>query len=111
MSVPADRVGVIHRRDAVGAGLTDSEITRLVRSGIWKRIRRGAYIDATIHAQMDAVERHRALVHAVVAHLDTPAVVSHVSALVLLGLPVWGHDLRHVHVSRADLHSARTEAG
>jgi hypothetical protein len=49
--------------------------------------------------------------HRVVLSLDKPAVVSHTSASVLLNLPTWGYDLSHIHVTRADLHSARIEGG
>ncbi|NED98998.1 hypothetical protein [Phytoactinopolyspora halotolerans] len=36
---------------------------------------------------------------------------SHVTAAALLDLPLWGVDLSMVHVTRADLHASRVEAG
>jgi hypothetical protein len=60
---------------------------------------------------MTPEDRHRVTVHAVVLCLDKPAVVSHVSACVLLKLPTWSYDLSLVHVTRTDLHSGRIEGG
>lgn len=99
------------RDQARQAGYSDGEIDRLVRRKEWIAVRRGAYVERSHLEQMTDVEKHRALVHAVVRSLDVPAVVSHTSAAVLHGLPAWGLDLSEVHVSRADLHSGRREAG
>jgi hypothetical protein len=69
----------------------------MVRSAELVRLQRGAYLDAT---PSDSVARHRAVVAATVAGLRRPAVVSHVSAAVLHGLPVWRTLLQRVHVIR-----------
>jgi hypothetical protein len=60
---------------------------------------------------MTREQLHVALVHAAVRSLAKPAVVSHVSAAILRGLPSWGLDLSLVHVTRGDLHSPRIEGG
>jgi hypothetical protein len=93
---PPDRL--ILRRDAVGQGWTDDELARLVRAGAWTRLGRGAYVEGGLPG--DAGARHRLLVRATLARLGTAAVVSHQSAAVLHGLPLWGARLGEVHVTR-----------
>jgi hypothetical protein len=93
---PPDRL--ILRRDAVGQGWTDDELARLVRTGAWTRLARGAYLDGAPPG--DAFARHRLLVRAILSGLGTAAVVSHQSAAVLHGLPLWGARLDEVHVTR-----------
>jgi Transcriptional regulator, AbiEi antitoxin len=110
-ALAATQDGVILRRQALDYGFTDQEIASLCRGGVWVRIRRGAFVDGPLWRAMTLEDRHRVTVHAVVLSLDKPAVVSHTSASVLLNLPTWGYDLSHIHVTRADLHSARIEGG
>jgi hypothetical protein len=86
------------RPDALVEGWSDPEIARLLRSGAWTRLRRGAYLTGA--APAEAAERHRLLVHATLATLRRPAVVSHQSAAVLLGLPLWDVPLDKVHITR-----------
>ncbi|MGY2064457.1 type IV toxin-antitoxin system AbiEi family antitoxin domain-containing protein [Blastococcus sp. SYSU DS0619] len=86
------------RREAVAAGWSDDELGRAVRSGDLTRLRRGAYVDAIPPPASAA--RHRLLVRATLAALRRPAVVSHQSAAVLLGLPLWNVPLDRVHVTR-----------
>ena len=38
------------RRDAVTAGISDGELSRLTRAGRLQRVRRGAYVDAVLPA-------------------------------------------------------------
>jgi hypothetical protein len=86
------------RRDAIASGRSDGELGRLVRAGQLSRLRRGAYVDQVLPAGTEAV--HRLLVEATVAGLRRPAVVSHQSAAVLHGLPLWDAPLDRVHVTR-----------
>jgi Transcriptional regulator, AbiEi antitoxin len=110
-ALAAAQGGVVLRRQLLDDGYSDQEIAALCRDGILVRIRRGAYVDGTLWKAMTPEDRHRVTVHAVVLALDKPAVVSHISASVMLHLPTWGYDLSRVHVTRADLHSARIEGG
>ncbi|HEX2362601.1 MAG TPA: type IV toxin-antitoxin system AbiEi family antitoxin domain-containing protein [Jiangellaceae bacterium] len=110
-AIAATQGGVILRRQALKAGFSDQEIHILCRTTEWVRIRRGAFVDGAAWQAMTPEERHRATVHAVVLVLKKPAVVSHVSACVMLNLPTWGYDLSRVHVTRSDLHSPRIEGG
>jgi hypothetical protein len=90
---------LVLRRDAVRQGWSDDELGRLVRGQQWCRLRRGAYLDG--HPPQDAARRHRLLVEATLSALRRPAVVSHQSAAVLLGLPLWDVALDRVHVTRS----------
>jgi hypothetical protein len=89
---------ILLRRDAVATGWSDDELGRLVRAGELNRLRRGAYVDSVL--PVDGAARHRLLVRATIAGLRRPAVVSHQSAAVLHGLPLWDVPLDRVHVTR-----------
>ncbi|MGY1633656.1 hypothetical protein ACI784_18290 [Geodermatophilus sp. SYSU D01186] len=93
-SLPPD---LVLRRRALAEGWSDEELTRRLRAGDLARLRPGAYLP---DVQSDPVWRHRHLVTATLAGLHRPAVVSHQSAAVLLGLPLWATPLDRVHVSR-----------
>jgi hypothetical protein len=86
------------RRDALEEGFSDDELARLTRSSDWTHLRRGAYLDG--EAPGSAAARHRLLVTATLGQLRRPAVVSHQSAAVLLGLPLWDVPLHRVHLTR-----------
>jgi hypothetical protein len=89
---------LVLRRLAVAEGWSDDELARHVRGGDLTRLRRGAYLTGTDALTSEA--RHRLLVSATMASLRRPAVVSHQSAAVLHGLPLWGVRLDRVHVTR-----------
>ncbi len=89
---------LVLRPDALREGYSDDEISRLTRRLEWARLRRGAYVTGGVPDS--AAVRHRLLVTATVTGLRRPAVVSHQSAAVLLGLPLWGVPLDRVHVTR-----------
>lgn len=101
---PTDRL--VLRREAIAHGRSDEELARLVRSQAWNRVRRGAYLDGQLPSS--TVARHALLVAATVADLRRAAVVSHQSAAVLLGLPLWGARLDRVHVTRRPPASSQT---
>jgi hypothetical protein len=86
------------RQQALADGFSDAELARLLRSGRWARLRRGAYLPGA--PPPDLVARHLLLVHAATRALRRPAVVSHQSAAVLLGLPLWNVRLAQVHITR-----------
>ena len=87
--------GVLRRADALSAGLSDAELQRLVHRGELTRVRRGAYLDAS-----SGLARERALVLATAPSLRDGSVVSHASAAVLHGLPLWRIDTGRVCVTR-----------
>ncbi len=86
---------VLSRADALAAGLDDRDLARAVRRGALTRVRRGAYADPSA-----GLTRHRALVLATAPLLRDGSAVSHASAAVLHGLPLWRTDPDRVHVTR-----------
>ena len=82
--------------DLRAAGYDRDELRRMVRSGALVPIRRGAYV--TIEPD-DADAQYLLAVRAAVLALAEGAVVSHVSAAALHGLPVWGLRRTRVHVT------------
>lgn len=92
--------GMRHRADLLAEGYTDTELARLRRSGALATVRRGAYLPSGDERLDHPEHRHALLVDATLRRLAPGAVVSHASAAVLYGLPVWGVPLHRVHVSR-----------
>ncbi|MBW0116584.1 hypothetical protein [Pseudonocardia abyssalis] len=88
------------RRELLGAGWTSAEVQRMRQSGVLSPVRRGSYV-RPLDPQPDTPEaQHLLLIRATLPHLAPGWVLSHTSAAVALGLPVWGQDLTRVHVSR-----------
>lgn len=110
-SVLARGRGVALRRDFLAAGFDVDEVMRAVRSGLLVRVRRGAYADAGLWHSLDERGRHLLTARAVLAALTPQATLSHVSAAIAWGLPVWGADLSNVHVTRRMAGQSRHEAG
>ncbi|MCX6462945.1 MAG: hypothetical protein NTW05_05060 [Pseudonocardiales bacterium] len=95
------------RRELLSGGWSADEIARRRRRGELVGIRRGAYVGGD-DPRLDRAEAvHRLRVAAAVRQLGPGAVVSHVSAAVVLGLPTWGLPLDRVHVSRDRSSGAR----
>ncbi len=92
--------GLRLRSELLADGWTDDELARLRRSGVVDRVRRGAYVHAADERLSVREARHAMAARAAVGQLAPGAVVSHVSAAVLHGLPVWGVLLDRVHVTR-----------
>lgn len=81
--------GLITRRQAIDAGLTEKQVRRLLGAGSWVVVRRGVYVDADLWAELDIFvgqPRLRALAAGLVSSLDH--VFSHDSAADLLGMPI-----------------------
>ena len=98
---------VLTRRAAAAEGLGDGHLRRLVASRTLTRIRRGSYLDSRSLAALQREERHRLAVTAAVGAQETSGLVSHVSAAVLWGLPVWGVDLSVVHLTKRRRNAGR----
>ena len=86
-------------RDLVRQGFSGAEVARMTRAAELVRIRRGAYGSAGFDA--DARATHRRLIQATMPLVATDAVVSHMSAAVLHGLPIWTDRLGQVHLTRS----------
>ncbi|MDT7621951.1 MAG: hypothetical protein QOF99_2852 [Pseudonocardiales bacterium] len=89
------------RRHLIAAGYSDGQLRRLRAVGAVTTVRRGAYVDSADPRLTDAASRHALLVAAALADRAPGAAVSHGSAAVLYGLPLWAVPLRRVHVTRA----------
>jgi hypothetical protein len=101
--------GMALLRDFTTQGLHPNEIRAALRVRRLVRIRHGAYADAVTWARLLPHEKHRLLARAVMATLSPPVVLSHTSAAIVHGLPVWGVDLRVVHVTRPQPGRGRRE--
>lgn len=99
--------GVFSRAQALACGYTPQGIRDRMRAGRWVRVRYGQYAEAVDLSHLtpwdQELARHRRSVYAVMNAMRPGSVaVSHQSALVLHGLPVWGVDLSEIHLSRLD---------
>jgi len=86
-------------RDLGAQGWTPEDLRRLTRSGELERVRRGAYAEPP-PAPLDPAAVHRQLIAATLPQLAAGAVLSHTSAALLWGLPVWSDQLARVQVTR-----------
>jgi len=92
---------LILRSAALTTGATDDELARLRRRGALQSLQRGAYVPINVLAALDHCARHRLEIQATMSGLRRAAVVSHTSAAVLHGIPLWGMSLGPVHVTRS----------
>lgn len=108
--------GVASRADLLAVGWTEDELRRMRRRGEIRRIGHGAYlaIDGVGPDAADAGGRwarsateHRMRALAAVRRADPGAVLSHVSAALVHGLPCWGLPLDRAHLTRDRRSGAR----
>lgn len=93
---------IVTTRELLASGYDHAAIRRLVAIGRLQRVRRGAYLRGP-GERLVAETRHRLLITALVReHPD--AVLSHISAAVLHGLPVPLRTLDRVHLVRRSAH-------
>jgi hypothetical protein len=99
------------RREFIDDGYTDYQLNRLVAAGVLHRVRHGAYVDKVLWDGLSAADRHRVLCRAVLRTAHPLTALTHVSAAVERGTPVWNISLSEVHTTRTDGKGARREAG
>lgn len=92
--------GLTPRPALLAAGLSDAELRRLRVARTVVTLRPGGYVAADEPALADPAARHALAVAAALPHLSPDSVVSHGSAAVLHGLPVWRIPLDRVAVTR-----------
>ena len=100
--------GVFSRAQALACGYTPQGIRDRMRAGRWVRVRYGQYAEAPDLSGLapwdQELARHRLSVYAVMNAMRPGSVaVSHQSALVLHGVPLWAIDLSEVHLNRLDV--------
>lgn len=96
----SDLPGLRLRPDLLAAGYCDDDLRRMQRRGEIARVRRGAYVAGSDERLRQRETRHALAAQAAAAQLPRGAVLSHASAAVLHGLPVWGVALDRVHATR-----------
>lgn len=96
--------------DLLAAGYHDKAIARLLRRGVLRRVRHGAYTYAKHWAGLDERGRHDLECRAILRNARTPTLLAGPTAGRVLGVPVW--DLGdEVHVARLDRRADRRDAG
>lgn len=109
--IPMSSPPVMLRSEAIAAGMSDRDLSRMVGRGQLHRLRQGAYVAGEIWRAQDRGGRHRLLTRAVVVQAKSPVVVSHGSAMALHNGPLYGLPLERVEVTRLDGRAGRREAG
>lgn len=83
-----------------GSGLTRFDRRNLARQGRLVRVHRGLYLPREVWDAASEQERYRWRAAAQVSSLKVGVAVSHGSAAVLHGLPLWGRQPQHLHLCR-----------
>lgn len=105
-----DDAGLLHRTTLLTEGFREDEIDRMLRSGRLTAVRRGVY-RRTENRDSTAEEDHALRTRAAAPALSPDAVFGHVTAAVLLGLPLWNVSLRRLHVVRDRSGRGQVRAG
>ncbi len=100
VDLPTAGPGPLLRPALLASGVTDDELRRMRRRGELMPVAAGAYVEPDDPRLRRPESRHALLVAAALPRLAPDAVVSHVSAAVMFGLPVWNLPLRRVHTTR-----------
>lgn len=103
--------GVFLRREALAAGVSDHVLRSWFRAGMVRRVRHGAYTTPEHWTSLTAEGRHLLRARCVVRSAGVRVAMSHTTAALLHGAPVWGLPLEDVHVTRFDGLTGRREAG
>ncbi len=106
-----DAHGVFLRRDALCLGYDDRALSRTMRAGTITRIRHGAYVFSERWRGLDDPGRHLLRARAVLRTAQSQVALSHTTALLVMGVPVWDLSLDEVHLTRLDGRAGRREAG
>ncbi|MER5672199.1 type IV toxin-antitoxin system AbiEi family antitoxin domain-containing protein [Pseudonocardia alni] len=99
----------VRRSELIAAGMSEAEIRQALGAGAIVRVCRGMYRGAVPPGAVtgpggrweELVAAHERAVRGVLRRLDSPAVVSHVSAAVVHGAETWDVPLDRVHVTRS----------
>jgi hypothetical protein len=113
LALMAKQGGVFSGAQALAHGHNRSDLQRLRTRAprVLMSLRRGAYVWRESYESATPEARHRLQISALALRVEGPAVVSHHSAAVVLGLPLLDPDLDVVHLTRCPPSQPRTEAG
>jgi hypothetical protein len=106
-----DDHGIFLRRDAIDLGYDDRALNRAMRSGQIYRVRHCAYVFADWWESLVADDRHLLRARAALRTAKSDVALSHTTALIALGAPLWDLPLDEVHLTRLDGRAGRREAG
>lgn len=88
------------RSDLISEGLTDNQISRLVRAKVLHRVRHGAYVPRDEWHALTAEDRHRLLARAVLLVTHETTALTHISSVIERQIPVWGLSLEAAHTTQ-----------
>jgi hypothetical protein len=103
--------GVFLRREALELGYEESAFPRLVREGVFHKVRHGAYTLGPIWDSLSDNERYGLLCRAAYRQAKTEVILSHLSSANEWECPLWDADLGEAHLTRSDGRTGRREAG
>jgi hypothetical protein len=106
-----DEHGVFLRKEAEDLGYNDAILAKLIKAGVFHRVRHGAYTFGDIWADLTDNERYGLLCRAVYRQSKTDVVLSHLSSANEWDCPLWDADMGEVHLTRTDCKTGRREAG
>jgi hypothetical protein len=106
-----DENGIFLRREAIDLGYGDRALTRSLKAGQIHRLRHGAYVFSDSWQLADEQDRHLLRARAVLRTARAQVALSHTTALIVMGAPLWDLPLDDVHVTRLDGRAGRREAG
>ncbi|MFT4085056.1 MAG: type IV toxin-antitoxin system AbiEi family antitoxin domain-containing protein [Nocardioides sp.] len=100
-AIMATNQGLITREQAVDAGMSGSEIDRLVRKGTWVAVRRGVYAEAGLLASVTTPGAKQLIRdRAACLRIRVPFVRSHTTAALELGIAILLPPKPMTHVTR-----------
>lgn len=107
-----DDVAMYTREHLLSRGVKADALARASREGPWLRLQSGVYVDRAAHLERRPAERHRVAVDAAMwSTRGGSAVVSHLSAAVVHGLPQYRFGDRAVEVTLAGAGKGSSRAG
>lgn len=107
----AELRGYITRPEILDSGYDDRDIREARAVGLLTRIGAGLYALSATYAPLTDEAKHLVRCRAVSHRLGDGVVLTHQSAALMHGLPVWGLDLEEAQVTRRDSKRGRHEAG
>lgn len=107
----AEACGFITRPEILDSGYHDRDIREARSTGLLTRIGAGLYALSATYVPLTPEAKHLVRCRAVTQRLGAGVVLTHQSAALVHGMPVWGLDLDEVQLTRRDGMRGRHEAG